>query len=89
VNRELTRGQLVYSLAGNDKGEAYLIWDVINDTFVKVVNGRKKSVTSPKKKNIKHLQPTKRFADEFEKKKLRHISDLDVRQAIDRLTGIE
>jgi len=89
VKRELTRGQLVYSLAGNDKGEAYLVWDIIDNTFVRVVNGRKRSVANPKKKNIKHLQPVKRCAGVFARKKLSHISDLEVRQAIDRLTGID
>lgn len=89
MKRQLAPGQLVYSLAGNDKGEAYLVWDVIDHTFVSVVNGRKRSVAGPKQKNVKHLQPAKRSAIVFQRKKLSHISDLEIREAIDQLTGID
>ncbi len=48
-------GQLVRSAAGRDKGKFYLIFDVLDEAFVRVIDGEKKQVTNPKRKNVKHL----------------------------------
>lgn len=49
-------GQLVRSRAGRDKGNYYLIYDMVDEAFVRVIDGEKKRLTNPKKKNIKHLE---------------------------------
>ena len=48
-------GQLVRSSAGRDKGSFYLIYDLLDEAFVRVIDGEKKKLTNPKKKNMKHL----------------------------------
>ncbi|PKM43146.1 MAG: RNA-binding protein [Firmicutes bacterium HGW-Firmicutes-8] len=49
-------GQLVRSAAGRDKGKTYLIYDVLDEAFVRVIDGEKKRLTNPKRKNVKHLE---------------------------------
>ncbi len=53
---DLQVGQLVRSRAGRDRGNYYLIYDVLDEAFVRVIDGEKKRLTNPKKKNIKHLE---------------------------------
>ncbi|PKM80551.1 MAG: RNA-binding protein [Firmicutes bacterium HGW-Firmicutes-14] len=49
-------GQLVRSAAGRDKGRFYLIYDVLDEAFVRVIDGDKKGLSNPKRKNRKHLE---------------------------------
>ncbi len=86
MNHELTRGQLVYSLAGRDKGEVYVVMDFDSDNFVRVANGRTRTVKRSKRKNSRHLQPINKIAKVVQEKKKNQITDLDVRQVIDELT---
>lgn len=53
---ELKPGQLVRSKAGRDKGKHYLVLKVVDSTRALLVDGRGRSLTRPKKKNIAHLQ---------------------------------
>ncbi len=62
---DLKPGQLVRSLAGRDKGKHYLVLKELDDKYVLLVDGRRRSVTRPKKKNKVHLQHYERRA-EFE-----------------------
>lgn len=61
-------GQLVRSMAGRDKGSFYLIYDVLDEAFVRVVNGDKKKLSNPKRKNIKHLEIFHVVADDIRQK---------------------
>lgn len=47
-------GDVVISTAGRDCGQVFLVFDV-KDDFVYVVNGKLRKISSPKKKNIKHI----------------------------------
>lgn len=48
-------GDLVLSKAGRDGGEIFLVVDV-DGGFVKIVDGKIRKVSNPKKKKIKHLE---------------------------------
>lgn len=48
-------GYLVYSKAGHDKGEIYLVINE-DEQYVWLVNGLNKKIQNPKKKNKKHVQ---------------------------------
>ena len=48
-------GDLVLSKAGRDGGEIFLVVDV-DDDYVKIVNGKHRKISNPKKKKIKHLE---------------------------------
>jgi len=63
---DLKPGQLVCSLAGRDKGKHYLVLQELDEKYVLLVDGRRRPVTRPKKKNKAHLQHYLRRA-EFEK----------------------
>lgn len=47
-------GEVVQSIQGRDKGNFYLVVAIEKDTLY-VVDGRKRLLTTPKKKNVKHL----------------------------------
>ncbi len=60
---ELQPGQLVRSLAGRDKGKHYLVLQELDQKFVLLVDGRRRPVARPKKKNRAHLQHYERWAE--------------------------
>ena len=64
-------GQVVISLAGRDKGKLYLIIGFIGGNRVLLADGRCRTVNSPKKKNLKHLQPYRNIFPEI-KERVRH-----------------
>ena len=57
-SHQLKKGQIVRSIAGRDKGKFYLIvaWE---DDIVWVADGRQKTLSKPKRKNLSHLWCTK------------------------------
>ncbi len=68
-NRYAFVGHLVRSKAGRDKGCEYLVLDLADDgKSLYVVDGRKRGVGCPKRKNIIHLQMTNKISQEFRRK---------------------
>jgi len=67
---ELKPGQLVCSRAGRDKGNYYFVLEGLDDKHVWVVDGKNKTLASPKKKNIIHLQKHNYISSDFVEKKL-------------------
>lgn len=64
-------GQLVYSKAGRDKGNYYLVYAVDNRLGrVYLVDGKKRNAENPKIKNPVHLQKTNIVAEQFKAKVL-------------------
>lgn len=60
-------GDIAISLAGHDKGKMYVILSVDQDT-VWLCDGKYKKKSSPKKKNIKHIQVIKQDNPEWANK---------------------
>jgi ribosomal protein L14E/L6E/L27E len=88
---EFVPGQLVCSKAGRDRGKYYLIWKVINETMVQVVNGKERKISSPKKKNIKHLKICPFAAGEIfliEINAKRRVTDADIRKKLSEISGL-
>lgn len=80
-------GQLVCSRAGRDSGKFYLVYRVISDLMVLLVDGYKRKVENPKKKNIKHLIIYNAWAEEI-KQKIKSggkVSNVDIREAVNNL----
>ena len=50
-----TVGEIVQSTQGRDRGNFYLVVAIENETIY-VVDGRNRQLTTPKKKNVKHLR---------------------------------
>lgn len=51
-------GEVVFSKAGRDFDNAYLVVDIENKDYIKVADGDKKKIERPKRKNKKHLRKT-------------------------------
>lgn len=86
-NGEPQVGQLVKSKAGRDNDRLFLIYDVLNEAFVRVVDGDCRKVSNPKKKNLKHLQLLPALAEDISGKIAQgtKIDDAEVRKAIETL----
>lgn len=48
-------GDIVYSVAGRDIGQKYIIWG-IDDSMLLLVNGKSRKISNPKKKKEKHVE---------------------------------
>ena len=53
--KDITLGQVVKSRAGRDKGNIFLVLNVVDDKHVLVVDGDLRKLDNPKKKKVKHL----------------------------------
>lgn len=49
-------GEVVKSIKGRDEGKFYVIKDIINEYFMYVCDGAKKTYEKPKRKNRKHIE---------------------------------
>lgn len=77
------RGQLVRSLAGRDKGRYYLVLAAAGDNALLLADGRKRPVSRPKRKNIRHLQFTHQVAaDLLHKAEGAMVRDEEIRAAL-------
>ena len=61
---ELNVGDIVQSLAGRDKGVYFSVMEVDSD-YVMIADGRKRKVSSPKRKKIKHLKKVSSVSEEL------------------------
>lgn len=64
LNNDLSPGQLVKSIQGRDRDAWYLVLRV-EDNLVWVVEGRRRGIENPKRKNRLHLQATGKIAADF------------------------
>ncbi len=81
----LKKGQVVKSKAGRDKSRVFVIVDIIDDSFVLVVDGDLRKLSSPKKKKVKHLVIYNTVLEEFANmlKSNEKINDATVRKLLE------
>lgn len=53
---KLETGQIVLSTCGRDMGKLQMVLEILDDSYVLVVDGKRRKIEKPKKKKIKHLQ---------------------------------
>lgn len=78
-----SKGQIVFSKSGRDKGRAFIVYDY-NDDYVFIVDGDLRKLEKPKKKKKIHIQISKIIIEEI-KNKLEnglYILDSDIRKAL-------
>jgi len=77
--------QFITSKAGRDKGTLYVLKEQV-DEYVYLVNGTTRTLSCPKKKNQKHIQPIHTVDDEIKQKLQRgeEIIDKDIKEAVIR-----
>lgn len=77
-------GQLAVSKRGRDRGEPYLVLEIIDEAFVYLVNGDKRRIDNPKRKNVKHVQfypaVAEQLAQQWEAGQ--HVGNVEVRKVI-------
>ena len=64
---DISVGQIVKSKAGRDKDTLYLVLNIVDLSYVTVVDGRLKKLENPKKKKIKHLMIYNDVIDDLSK----------------------
>jgi len=72
-------GQIVFSKSGRDKGNVFVIIS-IHENYVYLVDGKLRVLARPKKKKIKHVQPTNHIADLTTDG--RELQDADIRKQL-------
>jgi len=84
---KLSIGQLVCSSAGRDKDEKYVVFNIVNDSLVTVVDGDSRKIENPKKKNIKHLRTLQRELGDVTRKLQNgeSVTNAEIRKAIKTL----
>ena len=85
---EFSIGQVVISKAGRDKGGAFIVLGIDGD-FLHLVDGLGRPLENPKKKKIKHVQPTNTVVKDMQSAILGklYLKDADFRQALKDFIG--
>lgn len=52
---DLEIGQIVKSKSGRDKGRLFVIYEIVDDQYVRLVDGDLRKLDNPKLKKVKHL----------------------------------
>jgi len=55
-------GQVVISRSGRDKGKFFVVINVQGE-YLYLVDGKLRTLDNPKKKKVKHIQPTNHICD--------------------------
>lgn len=64
---DIQAGNLVYSVAGRDSGNIFLVMKVENE-FCYLADGKRRKVSNPKKKKLKHVKPAMKVAETLREK---------------------
>ncbi|MBI2202100.1 MAG: KOW domain-containing RNA-binding protein, partial [Armatimonadetes bacterium] len=87
---EFSIGCLVSSRAGRDRGRFFIVIGPASESFVTVVDGQKRSVERPKRKNIRHLVAHGNAPGSLYVKLARgdKVSDAEIREALSRFNTV-
>lgn len=66
--RDITVGQVVKSRAGRDAGNMFIVFKIVDDKYVLIVDGDTRPLEKPKKKKVKHLIVHNTVLPEFKEK---------------------
>lgn len=53
--KDISIAQIVKSKSGRDKGRLFIVYDILDDNYLLLVDGDIRRLAKPKKKKIKHL----------------------------------
>ncbi|EDS76460.1 ribosomal protein L14E [Clostridium botulinum C str. Eklund] len=84
-------GKIVYSKAGRDQGRMFIIFNVIDDDYVSIVDGDLRTVEKPKKKKLKHLYITDKVMEDVKERIISNnsISNIKVRRFLKNRDAIK
>lgn len=77
-------GRYVWSKSGRDKDRLFIIVKIFDDSHVGIADGDLRHIDKPKKKKLKHLKITNRFATEISQTVFlnKKITDKDIQNAV-------
>ena len=76
-------GQVVKSKAGRDKDKLFVVLEIVDESYVMLVDGRLRKLDNPKKKKVKHLGLySSVISDLSEKKDNNEVSDAYIREVL-------
>ncbi len=80
---DITRGQVVISKAGRDKGKCFLVYDYA-EPYVYLVDGKLRRLECPKKKKEKHIQVTNHIDRDIEERIINEsrLNNADIRKSL-------
>lgn len=55
LTEDLEIGQIVKSKSGRDKGRLFIIYEIVDQEYVRLVDGDLRKLDNPKLKKVKHL----------------------------------
>lgn len=58
MDKPIQIGSIVFSKAGRDAGKFFLVSEIVDDNYVRLVDGKLRRLEKPKIKKIKHLKAT-------------------------------
>lgn len=58
MDKPIQVGSIVFSKAGRDAGRFFIVTEITDDSFVKIVDGKLRRLAKPKTKKIRHLKAT-------------------------------
>jgi ribosomal protein L14E/L6E/L27E len=76
----MMRGTVVFSKAGRDKGGAMVVL-AAEENFLTLADGKRRTLASPKRKKVKHVQPTN-FTIQMQPECGRALQDADIRKQL-------
>lgn len=86
----LRPGQIVRSKAGRDRGDVFVVFEILDAKHVSVVDGRRRPLERPKRKRVLHLQPANKIVEDFETMKAEQsLNDARIRAMLRPYTGGE
>ena len=62
---DIQKGSVVRAKAGRDKGDYFIVTDILNSSKVLISDGKHRKVQKPKLKNVIHLEVTTTVAQDI------------------------
>jgi len=89
MQKEIFVGSIVYSKAGRDIGKCYIIVRFDDKGYAFVANGKDKLLAAPKRKNVKHLDPSGDVNESIREKLLaeKQVFDSEIKSALRAYSG--
>lgn len=79
---DILKGSIVRAKAGRDKGEYFIVLG-FDGNFALITNGKQRKVETPKKKSLKHLEPTQTVLD------LQQPTNRQIKKLLNEFNGIQ
>ena len=86
---DLKVGQIVRPLAGRDKGQVMVVYEILDQNYVTICDGKLRKVSNPKKKKVRHLAKTNQIVTILHEK-LKNgdkVNNAEIRKGLEPFVG--